>query len=497
MFCPKCGKQIPDNAAFCPECGASFAAQNSETVEVNNVSQAAPAAEPTPAPQAAPAAEPTPAPAKKEKKKKKGKGAIIAIILIVLAIIIGAFILIAGIITTILLVNNSKTVAVNPENYVSISFYGYDTLGHATASFDESAFVYDYADLKLRKNKFKNYLVENEGMSEDQAKAVVSNLDDGDVAQLLCDYFLEGSLDITDGLSNGDDVTYSFDGSKEDIENCFKVTCDAYDIVESVFGLDEIVFFDPFENVEIYYGGKAPCGTAEIWDGGLQSLYYGSTLTIDISNGLSNGDVVTVTYDIGCTEEEFVEKFDTLPNNYSKTYTVEGLAAWVTDSSEVSEEMLEQFSDDVQNRLATSILENSLIGINETVEYEGFYFGASNEDIDEEWSNVLVMVFKNHLHIDYKDGDDLKTDREKEGDYYLYFVYENVSFDRDGKPVGTYKGLITNHKELVIEKGYFPLKSKSAIYSYSVAAFLTVDEIKTDVELYYDPDDYDFSGFIS
>lgn len=31
MFCPKCGKQIPDGSAVCPECGASFNADGTVT----------------------------------------------------------------------------------------------------------------------------------------------------------------------------------------------------------------------------------------------------------------------------------------------------------------------------------------------------------------------------------------------------------------------------------------------------------------------------------
>ena len=50
MFCPNCGKENPDGAAFCTECGLSFA------------SVAAPAA-PAPEPEAAPAAPAEPAPA--------------------------------------------------------------------------------------------------------------------------------------------------------------------------------------------------------------------------------------------------------------------------------------------------------------------------------------------------------------------------------------------------------------------------------------------------
>ena len=32
MYCPKCGKLLPDDAAFCDACGASFAAQQPELI---------------------------------------------------------------------------------------------------------------------------------------------------------------------------------------------------------------------------------------------------------------------------------------------------------------------------------------------------------------------------------------------------------------------------------------------------------------------------------
>lgn len=43
MFCPHCGKEIPDGSTFCPSCGASIAAPNTP-VGVNNVPAVSPTA---------------------------------------------------------------------------------------------------------------------------------------------------------------------------------------------------------------------------------------------------------------------------------------------------------------------------------------------------------------------------------------------------------------------------------------------------------------------
>lgn len=69
MFCPNCGKEIPDGAAFCGECGTSLAAPAAEAAPEAPAAPVEPATEAAPeapvaeaAPEAAPAAEAPAAP---------------------------------------------------------------------------------------------------------------------------------------------------------------------------------------------------------------------------------------------------------------------------------------------------------------------------------------------------------------------------------------------------------------------------------------------------
>lgn len=89
MFCPNCGKEIKDGAAFCTWCGAKVQRRSAEapapTPAPAPQPEAAPAPAPMPQPEPAPAPEPQPAPA-----PKKRRGALIAVIVIALLVIAGA-----------------------------------------------------------------------------------------------------------------------------------------------------------------------------------------------------------------------------------------------------------------------------------------------------------------------------------------------------------------------------------------------------------------------
>lgn len=84
MFCPNCGKELSEGAAFCPECGNALRAAAPATTDADQATSApADAGQATPvtadAGQAAPA-----------KKKKKKKGPIVAIVLFLLIAAAGA-----------------------------------------------------------------------------------------------------------------------------------------------------------------------------------------------------------------------------------------------------------------------------------------------------------------------------------------------------------------------------------------------------------------------
>ena len=100
-------------------------------------------------------------------------------------------------------------VPVELDNFVTISYDGYDTEGTAKAHFDKKAFVADYGE---------------------QVE---------DINGLIADC-IDGSLSVDEGLSNGDTVVYQWDVDAETAESNYKAVLNYSDIVDTVSGLEEL-----------------------------------------------------------------------------------------------------------------------------------------------------------------------------------------------------------------------------------------------------------------
>ena len=172
MFCPNCGKPLADDAAFCEQCGTQIGPeQESNVFPSSNPSQ-----------NSAPAGpgknlETTEHLSQFVKKNRKIIGVVAALIVFiaVVAIYIAA-----------------QPPTVKLDDYVSVEFSGYNTVGTATYQFDEEAFYQDYAG----KIDFKG-----EGLT-----ALIEGLEDEDICKKLLDECVSGRLSRNTGLSNGDTV---------------------------------------------------------------------------------------------------------------------------------------------------------------------------------------------------------------------------------------------------------------------------------------------------
>ena len=103
----------------------------------------------------------------------------------------------------------NQKVPVELDNFVTISYDGYDTEGTAKAHFDKKAFVADYGE---------------------QVE---------DINGLIADC-IDGSLSVDEGLSNGDTVVYQWDVDAEAAESNYKAVLNYSDIVDTVSGLEEL-----------------------------------------------------------------------------------------------------------------------------------------------------------------------------------------------------------------------------------------------------------------
>ena len=223
--------------------------------------------------------------------------------------LIGALILGAGIWTYI----QSRRVEVNLNDYVTISYEGYDTLGTATAKFNTKQFEADFGD----RIKFR-------GSDEERDSLEQPSKDKSDAA-LLIKNCIGGTLDSSSDLSNGDTVIYTWDCDDALAQDRFKVTMTYTDVEETVDDLEEVDFFDPFDFIDVTFVGKDGEAEVELVEDDdepmVDELYY----DVDPIDHLSVGDIVTITVSYLMDEESFVEEFGAIPSVTEMEYEVEDL----------------------------------------------------------------------------------------------------------------------------------------------------------------------------
>ncbi len=355
MFCTNCGTNLKDDARFCVNCGqpVKVRAQSQEAAPAPAPApapmpfyQAAPATEaaPTPAPQAAPEpapeAAPAPAPqpmpyyqaapgpqpapmpqyneqaippvgqgyvperAAEEKPAKKKKFP-------VWIPIVGGAVLVGLAVLLILLFFGKQKI--NMNDYVKVKFNGYDTIGEAEASFDAKTFRKAF-DEKLKWKK-KAY--------EEQY---------GSPVDFLIKVYT-GALSKTEGLKNGEKVTYKWNLSEEFPKNIMNANISAEDFEIEVEGLEEVEVYDPFKDLELVFDGVNGYGYLKEIHSSPENDEYGlyvypEDINVQYDHKLSNGDEVVVKImdeDDKARVAFLAEAYGIVPSAVKKTIVVSGL----------------------------------------------------------------------------------------------------------------------------------------------------------------------------
>lgn len=392
MFCPYCGKQIDDDSKFCPYCGKTIeqpAQKSRSTVRQRQPMHST------------------------NKQSVQLPHLSKKVIIILTAACVAAAIIIG--------LAMSVKPKINLNDYVTISYDGYDTMGTATASLDIDGLVFA--------------IVGDEGGDEEkqyQAEMAVS--------ALLGNENLEGELDKTEDLKNGDTVTYTWDisdGAKKDIEDKLGYTLKYEDITTTVEGLQEAEPFDPFDRLKVIFSGIQPNGTVEIDDGG--DGWY-STFTADPNDGLSNGDNVTIYYTPNgydprdnekALEEYCISSAGKIPTETKKTYTVSGLDAYLTTLSDLTDgqfDILKQETNDTFEAYFARQYDPKYVKTNK-MEYVGRYLLTKKKQDTYGNANTLDLIYK-ITQIFYDQQAD-STDK-KSHTYYLCASFVNLTFNDKG-----------------------------------------------------------------
>ena len=438
MNCQNCGKKMPDDSLFCPECGVK---QETELHEVDNTSvnglmkscikcgfqipadsrfcpecrtrqeEASPVTKMQPIIQnGAKAQRQSPAsvvssPEEAERIRKRNK---------IIGIVMGAAVglcLVIGILSVFI----KPTVKLN--NYLTVTFEGYDTVGKAVVKFDTEKFVNDY---------------------------------EGNLTG-----YVGGSIDKESGLSNGDVVTYIWNCDDEYVLETYGYKLKYEDVEITVENLKEAESFDPFEGIEVVFSGISPNGTASIAGGAESPAARNLRYDLDVYNGLSNGDEVTITASIYYDDpvEYCIENYGLIPSPITRTYTVGGLDSYIRSITDVSADSLQEMQKQAEDVYKASAAQKWGDGESlRSFTYIGSYLltSKSSDDYWGNYTNMLYMVYKAEVNDKYSNDGDIY---DETNDIYWYICYYNLLVNPEGVTTVDITNYRTPNDRFTIDSG--------------------------------------------
>lgn len=346
-------------------------------------------------------------------------------------LIIGIAVAVVAIVGIVVAVATSKpTIQLN--EYVTVAYTGYDSLGEAEVSFDMEAFCEAYEG-KLEAPES----AQSEG-TELFAKRVIK----------------DSKLDKENNLSNGDVIVYQWDFSVSALEEVYGCKIECSDIKFTVTGLEEIETVDVFTGVEIVYEGIAPFAKATVKNNSKEDYAKLLSFTTDATN-LGNGDTFTVAIDF--TEDfgnvnGYIETYGKVPEKTEKEFVVEGLPEYITKTSQLSEDVLSSLKQQAEDTHVKHVAEEWLNGEHGNsakvtgFEYVGTYVLKSNEtSLFGRSLNKVLMVYKVTAHAESKfETLSLSGDTT----YYTCIGFDDAYIDKDGTLVTSETSLPqrTNHE---------------------------------------------------
>ena len=358
MFCTKCGTKLEDGVSVCPGCGASVRAASEPGRE------AAPETdEKTAGAKAAP--ETASVDNGKQLPSKKFLIAGIAAAVILIAIVAAVML---------------QPKKINLEQFVSVSYSGYE--GHGTPR----------ADLDI--NGLYMAILEAQGKKVDEESiaswsALGSAIKDGvDIGK--CIDTVELTVTPDGGLSNGDQVTVTITYDN-DVVKKQKIEFTGKTMETTVEGLETVEVVDAFDGLAVTFEGTAPNGRADYQYKGNSSYIDTYAFSIDKRDGLRNGDTVTVTIN---ADDEYTMRYGYVVSEKEKQFTVSGLEEYVESYSDLTDAFLDglraEAEDTIYSYTAGSYNDGTALS---DLAYAGYIFSTVKNGIgyDSDYNNLYLI----------------------------------------------------------------------------------------------------------
>lgn len=398
MFCGNCGEENVGGAKFCKGCGKALNESGTDQgAKKKNSAQG----------NGGSAVDGTGAKALKVDVSQLTKKIKALPKKVIVGILAGAVALIA----IVCVVNNAGR-TINLNQYLTVESTGYDGYGTVSASIDWNAIEEKYGDR-----------ISFTGQAKSEYGGLITMMTPVDAIQES----VSVRLDTTSGLSNGDEISYTWEVDEE-LSEYVKCKIKYKDDTYSVSGLSKVETFDAFAELEVTFSGVAPYGSASINYNGSELSYY--DFVCNNSNGLSNGDTIMVSIDESKLKY-YAEKSGKVPETTQKEYMVEGLNRWLSNVSEINEDALlsiqQQASDVFNAYVAQNWGEGEAL---DSFTYIGNYLLTIKNSDSWGSKNALYLIYKAQVKNNYTN--DGKT-YDKLNDIYWYISYDDLMVGLDDK----------------------------------------------------------------
>jgi hypothetical protein len=176
---------------------------------------------------------------------------------------------------------------------------------------------------------------------------------------------------------------------------------------------------DPFEYLTVSYTGIAPYGEIEL--NTTNNSLSGVNFDADVTSGLSNGDIVTITAtgsDISETEREF---------------TVEGLPEYLRSIDDIDDDVMKKMQNQASNNFISDAATWSEGNSLHTPEFIGCYLLTVKDGFTASPYSKLYLIYKNTATVTglKRDGDG-ETEEVGDETYYTYCEYDDIMILPDG-----------------------------------------------------------------
>lgn len=296
------------------------------------------------------------------------------------------------------------TTSINLNEYIILTFTGYDTVGKASAKVDIDALLEDYAEtLKIDK--------ENDPFS---ALAVYGDFYDK----------IDGELDERSGLSNGDKIKFVWD--EIDVKHFaekYSVSLNFSDMEFTVGDLDKANLFDPFDDLTVTYEGFAPYGRLVIRNA--RSGAVTVNFEADRTDGLSNGDAVVIKATAGGDLTSYCLDRGYIPTETEKTFTVSGLASYAASLDEIPADSYDKMNAHALDTFHANVAKDWGDGESlKNIALIGNYFLTPKDaSLSADKGNIVYFIYKVTAE---------NVDSEGEFDYYYYSRFDDILLLEDG-----------------------------------------------------------------